>query len=78
MVYINSVQARQARRIVGAIRGSSVLTVGEADDFLDDGGVINFVMQDDRIQFHISRKAANDAGLRISSRLLSVARRVVD
>jgi hypothetical protein len=78
VLYINSVQSRQTRRVIEVLRGASVLTVGESDDFLEDGGVIDFVLQDDRIHFHINRKSANDAGLRISSRLLAVARRVLE
>ncbi len=78
VLFINSAQARQARRIIELLRGTSVLTVGEGADFLEVGGVITFVLEDDRVQFQVSQKAANAAKLYISSRLLSVAKRVVD
>lgn len=53
------------------------LTVGEAPEFLQDGGMINFVIDDRRVRFDINRGAAERASLRISSRLLSVARTVL-
>jgi hypothetical protein len=57
--------------------GSGVLTVGESPDFLSDGGIINFVIDGRRVRFDISRGAAERASLRISSRLLGVARSVL-
>jgi hypothetical protein len=50
-----------------------ILTVGESEEFLRDGGVINFVMQDGKVRFEISQDAAARAQLRISSRLLRLA-----
>jgi hypothetical protein len=43
---------------------------------LDEGGVINFLIVDRRVRFEVSMNAAQRAGLRISSQLLSVAVRV--
>jgi hypothetical protein len=39
-----------------------------------DAGIINFFMKDHRVRFAINRQAAESAGLRISSRLLRLAR----
>ena len=36
--------------------------------------MIDFVLQDDRVQFDVSRTAVEQAGLKISSKLLSVAK----
>lgn len=77
-LFINSTQTRNTRRVIEALQGTSVLTVGEAGDFLEEGGVINFVLEDDRVQFQVNKKAAVDAKLYISSRLLSVAKRIVE
>ena len=56
--------------------GPGVLTVGEEPGFLRDGGMINFVLENRRVRFDVNRRAAEAAGLRISSQLLSVARTV--
>jgi hypothetical protein len=53
-----------------------VLTVGESDTFLRDGGMIAFVVENRRVRFDINTTATSTAGLRVSSRLLTVARSV--
>ena len=55
---------------------SSVLTVGEGDRVLSRGGIIAFVIDNGRVRFDISLKAASKQGLKLSSKLLSVARNV--
>lgn len=54
------------------------LTVGEGNGFLAQGGIIQFVTQNRTVSFEISLKAAQAAGLKISSALLHVARKVVE
>ena len=56
--------------------GRSVLTVGEADDFLGGGGMINFVIENRRVRFDINQKAVGNSSLKLSSKLFSVARQV--
>ena len=75
---IGSSQERQIRHIIEALRETNVLTVGETRGFVEAGGIINFVLQDDRVQFEVNRKAAKQAGLSVSSRLLAVAKAVVE
>ena len=54
-----------------------VLTVGEEPGFLIDGGMINFIVAERRVQFDINLQTASKASVRISSRLVGVARRVM-
>jgi hypothetical protein len=56
---------------------SGVLTVGEEDRFLREGGMIAFVLEDRRVRFDVNNKAVQNGSLRISSRMLTVARRVL-
>ncbi len=53
-----------------------VLTVGENDEFLQQGGMIHFFLDDNKIRFDINLDAAERSGLRLDSRLL-LARTVV-
>jgi hypothetical protein len=55
-------------------RSSPTLTVGESAGFLRGGGIINFIREGANIRFEIDEAAARRAGLRISSRLLRLAR----
>lgn len=56
--------------------GPGVLTVGEGEDFLDQGGIVAFVIENRRVRFDINQAAAARASLVLSSRLLNVARSV--
>lgn len=56
----------------------SLLTVGEGDDFIGQGGMISFVIKDNTIKFIINRKPISSAGLRIDARLLETALKVLD
>ena len=53
-----------------------VLTVGEGEEFVRTGGIIGFVVENRRVRFDISQRAAQRAGITLSSKLLSVARSV--
>jgi hypothetical protein len=58
-------------------RENSVLVVTESPQGLAGGGVLNFVLADHRVRFEASLAAAEQSGLKLSSRLLAVASRVV-
>ncbi|MDP9053541.1 MAG: YfiR family protein [Acidobacteriota bacterium] len=58
------------------IRTAGILTIGESDNSSTDGVVINFRLDDGRIRFDINIEAGENEKLRISSRLLSLARNV--
>ena len=57
-----------------AARDMPVFTVGESSDFLSLGGVANFILDGANVRFEIDADAAERAGLRVSSRLLRLAR----
>jgi hypothetical protein len=78
ILFISSSHDARSRPILDLLHSASVLTVGESERFLEQGGVINFVLQEDRVHFQVNRKAANEAGLRISARLLSVAKLIIE
>jgi hypothetical protein len=63
--------------LLTSIGGISLLTVGEAGNFVDQGGIIGFCMEGNKIRFEVNLEAAQRARLRISSRLLMLAKRVV-
>lgn len=55
------------------LREKPVLTVSDTADFVEQGGIIQFVLVDNKVGFRINVDAANTAGLSISSKLLSLA-----
>ncbi len=56
--------------------GPGVLTVGETESFLQDGGVIALLLENRRVRFDVNLRAAENSGVTISSKLLNVARSV--
>ncbi len=77
VLFIPFSEKAQMKMILEGLRGASVLTVGDTRDFAARGGMINFVLDDDRVKFEVNRRAAEEAGLKISSKLLGVARLVI-
>lgn len=66
---------KEAVSLLSALE-SGVLTVGEGESFIRDGGMIAFVIENRRVRFSANQAAAESAGLKISSRLLNVAKSV--
>jgi hypothetical protein len=63
--------------ILARVKANSVLTVGESEHFAQEGGVIGFVLEENKIRFEINLEAAQKAKLKISSRLLALAKSVI-
>jgi hypothetical protein len=60
-------------QILAAVGGSSVVTVGETDDFLDRGGMITLPVDRNRVRLRIAPSPLRAANLSVSSKLLRVA-----
>ena len=64
-------------KIIRQCSGRAVLLVGENKGFLDQGGMIDLVIEENRVRVYVALKAAKRQGLTISSKLLQIAQ-VVD
>jgi hypothetical protein len=53
--------------------GSYILTIGDTKGFGESGVMINFLTKENKVRFEINLAAARRAGLKISSKLLSLA-----
>lgn len=76
VVFVSDSERRRTAAILQGLQGRSVLTVGDMDDFARLGGMIHLTKQNHRIGFEINPQAAERARLRISSKLLSLAKLV--
>jgi hypothetical protein len=54
--------------------GQPILTVGESAEFLQQGGMINLIVEEGKVRFEIDQEAVMRQRLTISSRLLRLAR----
>jgi len=75
ILFIGVSERKRLAEILRSIRGASVLTVSDLDHFLPAGGMIQFLMEGNKVRFAINDTAAKAAGLRISSKLLNLAKR---
>ena len=73
VLFVGLGESERAERLLRAAAGQGILTITEFDHALRLGSVINFRIVDERVRFEVSLGAAEKAGLKMSSRLLSVA-----
>lgn len=76
VLFISSSEKEHVGTILAALENRSVLTVGEIDKFMQAGGIINFIVVNDKIRFEINATAAKHADIKISSQLLKLANTV--
>jgi hypothetical protein len=77
IVFVGQREAARIGTLARLARPLFILLVSDASQGLENGSVINFVSIGDRLGFEVSIDAAEQSSLRISSRMLAVARRVV-
>lgn len=78
MLFIGKNEDSHLKDLLASLGNAPILTVGEADDFIDAGGMIQFLLEGNRIRFSINRRAAEKANLTISSQMLLLAKRVIE
>lgn len=69
--------SKRAGEWIAAVKGRPVLVITDLAQGLERGAALGFVESDGRVRFEASVPAAEAAGLRLSSRLLPLAERVV-
>ena len=74
MLFIGSSEKDRLERLVQAVGGLGILTIGDTEGFARQGVMVNFYMENKKVRFEINPKAAGRAGLKISSNLLRIAR----
>ncbi len=78
VLFVSRSESKNYAKLLRVLGDAGVLTVGETTDFLAAGGIIAFAVDRDSLQFEVNLVAADHARLKISSRLLTLARRVLN
>ncbi len=76
ILVITSKEKDRVQKLLHLAQASPTLTIGELDGFADLGGVIELVLENNQFRFEINAGAARRRGLKVSSRLLRLARSV--
>ncbi len=79
VVYVAPSEEPRLAKIVTTGKEAHALTVSDIDGFAESGGIISMVRgNDDRIGFEINARVAEESGLKLSSKLLNLAKRLVN
>jgi len=73
VVFLSGSEADRIDKDLAALEGSDALTVGESQQFLDRGGMIQFLIDRNRVRFAVNLQAVGHTRLQLSSELLKVA-----
>lgn len=74
VLFISASERQHSAEILAGLQDASVLTVSDIDGFAEAGGTMEFVMQENRVRFIVNLDAAMQSKLRVSAKLLALAR----
>jgi hypothetical protein len=74
LLYLGSLDVQQSAQLLRTLAGAAVFTVADSDGFAESGGVIQLILEGDRVRFAVNVAAAKRARLTLSSKLLGLAK----
>lgn len=77
VLFFGPTEKKVIATMLATLKHSPVLTVGESEHFAEEGGMIGFLLEDNKVRFEINLESAEHAKLRISARLLALAKTVI-
>ena len=77
LLYIDAEQRLSMPAVLAATAGRPTITISDMSGFLSEGGKVSLMMEDNHPVFDVNLTAAETSGVKISSRLLQVARSVL-
>jgi YfiR/HmsC-like len=78
LVFVSDREDKHLPEILNSLEGASALVVGEGEDFAEHRGGIQFFLENKKLRFAVNVDAIQRARLRVSSKLLALARIVHD
>ncbi len=66
----------ELKRILGRAYSDKILTISDNEGFGEMGVVFNLFIQEERVRFEINTEAAARSEVKISSKVLSIAKRI--
>lgn len=72
VIYVSALDKRGVVQLLSGISGQPKLSIGEQDDFLEQGGLVNLDMKEGKINIQVNLDAVIRSGIKISSRVLSL------
>jgi hypothetical protein len=72
-LFVGSTKDTELAKILETLNKVAVLTVSDMPRFTERGGMIQFILEGNRVRFQVNLTAAQNAGLTLSSQLLKLA-----
>lgn len=73
VLFISSSEDKRLKEILTSLGTASVLTVSDLPNFAQRGGMVQFILEGNKVRFEVNSATAERAGLTLSSELLKVA-----
>jgi hypothetical protein len=74
LLFVSQTETQNFVKNKQALRARPILTVGEAANFIDVGGQVQFFIEENKVRFEIDVAAVEKAGLKIDARVLNIAK----
>ncbi len=77
ILFISKNMQRDLKKVLDKVSTGPVLTIADFGEFADRGGILEFILLNNRVNFRVNKKFANQANLRFSAQLLSLAVEII-
>ncbi len=76
ILYVSAPEEPKFRQLLPSAQRTKTLTVSDSPQFIENGGMIQLFVEQQHVAFSVNLKMAEGAGLKISSKLLQIAKSV--
>jgi hypothetical protein len=73
ILFVSASERSHVAQILASVQLASVMTVSDIDGFAEAGGLMQFVLEENRVRFVVNLDAAKQSKLRVSAKLLALA-----
>jgi len=77
IIFISESEQSHFEKILPLLAHRQILTIADFPGFAESGGMIELRVEENRVRFVINQKEAKEAGLKINSKLLNLAQKVI-
>lgn len=74
ILFVSASERSHVAQILASVQLAGVMTVSDIDGFAEAGGLMQFVLEENRVRFVVNLDAAKQSKLRVSAKLLALAR----
>lgn len=78
VLYVATSETTRVSQVLSTLSGKCILTTSDVPGFAAEGGMVNFVQENEKVRFEINPGSAERARLKISAKLLALARIVAE